>query len=145
MESQHKETKTRRTKMRRSVGLSIPMVLFMLYDFFPAQLPWTKQIMPWMAAISLLLTIPIQFGIGKTFLQGARSALRMKTANMFTLISIGTLVAFIYSIRHYAVFRYQTGSLLGLDGEKIIGIYFEVAGLLITFVTIGKYLEAKAK
>ena len=39
----------------------------------------------------------------------------------------------------------QTGSLIGLDGMKVPNIYFEVGALLIMFVTLGKFLEAKAK
>ena len=64
---------------------------------------------------------------------------------MYSLIAIGTGVAFLYSIYNYVLFIYQTGYWIGLDGMKIPNIYFEVAGLLVMFVTLGKYLEAKAK
>jgi len=64
---------------------------------------------------------------------------------MYSLIAIGTGVAFIFSLYNIIVFIYQTGSRIGLDGEKIPNIYFEVASLLIMFVALGKYLEAKAK
>ena len=69
----------------------------------------------------------------------------MKTSNMYTLISIGTGVAFLYSLFNYFLFFKETGSWIGLDGMMVPNIYFEVAGLLIMFVTLGKYLEAKAK
>ncbi len=125
--------------------LSMPLLFFMIYDLFPGILPRGKIIMPWMAIISLVLTLPIQFILGSDFYKWAWSALKMKSFNMYSLISIGTLVAFIYSIYNYIVFIYQTGSFLWLDGEKIPNMYFEVAALLIVFVTLWKLLEAKAK
>ena len=69
----------------------------------------------------------------------------MKTFNMFSLISIGTLVAYIYSLYSYFVYFSETGSIIGLSGMKIPNIYFEVAAFLVTFVALGKYFEAKAK
>ncbi|MEI7557414.1 MAG: hypothetical protein WCJ45_00740 [bacterium] len=121
------------------------MIAFMFYDFLPGLLPREKIIMPWTAMISLILTIPIVFIIGADFFKGAWSALKMKTFNMFSLISIGTGVAFLYSLYNLVLFFYQTGSISGLNGMKIPNIYFEVAGLLIMFVSLGKFLEAKAK
>ena len=140
-----KETRHWKQKFLRSAILSVPMIAFMFYDFFPALIPGEKLIMPWTAMISLILTIPILFGIGLDFFKGARSALKMRTFNMYSLIAIWTGVAFLYSLYNFILFAYQTGSWIGLDGMKIPNIYFEVAGLLVMFVTLGKYLEAKAK
>ena len=140
-----KETKYRWRRFSRSALLSLPMILFMLYDFLPGVLPWSKIVMPRMAIISLVLTIPILFIIGSEFFKWAWSALKMKTFNMYSLIAIGTGVAFIFSLYNLFLFVYQTGSRIGLDGEKIPNIYFEVASLLIMFVSLGKLLEAKAK
>ncbi len=145
IEKRKKETKHRSRKLLRSAMLSVPMIAFMFYDFLPGLLPREKIIMPWTAMISLILTIPIVFIIGADFFKGAWSALKMKTFNMFSLISIGTGVAFLYSLYNLVLFFYQTGSISGLNGMKIPNIYFEVAGLLIMFVSLGKFLEAKAK
>jgi len=145
MEKRIKETKHWSRKFLRSAILSIPMVAFMFYDFFPGLLPWEKIIMPRTAIISLILTVPILCIIGADFFKWARSALKMKTFNMFSLISIGTGVAFLYSLYNLLLFFYQTGSISGVNGMKIPNIYFEVAGLLIMFVSLGKFLEAKAK
>ena len=142
-EKRNKETKHWWKKFSISAMLSIPMIIFMLYDFFP--LPGAKIIMPWMAVISLVLTIPILFVIGADFFKWAWSAFKMKSFNMYSLIAIGTGVAFLYSLYNLLLFVYQTWSWIGLDGEKIPNIYFEVASLLIMFVALGKFLEAKAK
>jgi Cu+-exporting ATPase len=124
--------------------LSLPMVAFMVYDFVP-RLPLEKILMPYSAIISLILATPVLFIIGKEFFSGAWSALKMKTFNMFSLISIGTLVAYIYSLYSYFIYFNETGSIIGLNGMKIPNIYFEVAAFLVTFVALGKYFEAKAK
>ena len=145
MEKRIKETRHWKKKFLRSAILSIPMVAFMFYDFLPGILPREKIIMPWTAIISLLLTTPILFIIWADFFKWAWSALKMRTFNMFSLITIGTSVAFFYSLYNLLLFAYQTGSWIGLNAEKIPNIYFEVAGLLIMFVSLGKYLEAKAK
>lgn len=124
--------------------LSLPMLVFMVYDFVPWLL-FERAIMPYSAIISLFLTTLVLFFIGKEYFAGAWSALKMKTFNMFSLISIGTLVAYIYSIYSYIIYISETASVVGLQGMKIPNIYFEVAAFLVTFVTLGKYFEARAK
>ncbi len=140
-----KETKHWKMRFIASLILSLPMIIFMLYDFFPSIMPWGRIVMPRMAIISLVLTIPIQFVIWADFFKWARSAFKMKTFNMYSLIAIGTWVTFIYSLYNFILFIYQTWSWLWLDGEKIPNIYFEVSWLLIMFVILWKLLEAIAK
>ena len=124
--------------------LSLPMILFMVLDFvrFPQ---YEGFIMPYAAIISLILSTPIVFIIGQEFFSGAWSALRMKTANMYSLIAIGTFTAYAYSLYSYIVYFIQTGSLIGLNSMKISDIYFEVGAFLVVFISLGKYLEARAK
>lgn len=126
------------------VVLSLPMGIFMFYDFIP-RLPFEKIIMPYMGFISLILTTPVLFIFWKDFFSWAWSALKMKTFNMYSLISIWTLTAYIYSLYSYWNYIHETGTMFGLNGMKIPNIYFEVAAFLVTFVSIWKYLEAKAK
>ena len=124
--------------------LSLPMVLFMVLDFVRLR-QYEGIIMPYAAIISLILATPIIFIIGREFFSGAWSALRMKTANMYSLIAIGTFTAYVYSLYSYIVYFIQTGSLIGLNGMKISDIYFEVGAFLVVFISLGKYLEARAK
>jgi len=86
------------------------MVVFMIYDFIP-RLPLENIVMPYSAIISLILTTPVLYIIGKEFFSGAWSALKMKTFNIFSLISIGILVAYIYSIYSYFIYFNETGSI----------------------------------
>ncbi len=78
-----------------------------------------------------ILAAVIQFYIGWPFYRGAYYGLKNKSANMDTLITLGTSAAFFYSL----VFTYIS------EGQ----VFYETSALLITFVVLGKYLEARAK
>lgn len=138
------EIKGQFKKFLISFILSLPMLYFMLLDFFKF-LPGGAIVLPYIGIISLILTIPIQFGVGAGFYKGMWSALRMKTFNMDSLIAIGTSVAFFYSLINFIYYSVVNSSLIGLNGQKIPELYFETAAFLITFVILGKWLEAKTK
>ena len=127
-----------------SFGFSLPMLYFMLFDFF-SFFPGRALLLPYIGVISLILTIPVQFILGAGFYRGMWSSLKMKTFNMDSLIAIGTSTAFVYSLVQFLNYVVKTGSVIGLDGMKIPELYFETAAFLITFVLLGKWLEAKAK
>jgi cation transport ATPase len=67
-ERRKKEVQYRRNKCIRAVLLSIPMIIFMIYDFVIG-LPFANILMPISGAISFVLTIPVLFIIGKDFYQ----------------------------------------------------------------------------
>jgi len=127
-----------------SLILSLPMFYFMLLDFVK-NLPGATNLAPYVGVFSLLLTIPIQFAIGAGYYKGGWSALKMKTFNMDSLIAIGTSTAFFYSLINFAGYAAKNSSLIGIGGEKIPDLYFETAAFLITFVTLGKWLEIRTK
>lgn len=127
-----------------SLILSLPLLYFMMFDFVAGFLG-RALLLPYVGIISFVLTTPVQFIIGKGFYKGMWSALRMKTFNMDSLIAIGTSVAYFYSVVNYISYYLKTGSIIGVGGIKIPELYFETAAFLITFVTLGKWLEAKAK
>ena len=85
----------------------------------------------WAAWLQLALVIPVEFWAGRPFLVSAWKQARHRSANMDTLIALGTLAAFSYSLY----------SLLLGRGE----IYFETAGVIITFLLLGKYFEHRSK
>jgi Cu+-exporting ATPase len=98
--------------------LSFPMALFMVFDF--VRIPkYEVFIMPYMAIASLILATLVLFFTGRQYFSGAWSALRMKTTNMYSLIAIGTLTAYLYSIYSYVVYFIQTGSVIGVNGMKV--------------------------
>ena len=127
-----------------SLTLSVPMLYFMLFDFL-TNFPGRTFLLPYIGIVSLILTTPVQFIIGKGFYKGAWAALRMRTFNMDSLIAIGTSVAYFYSVVNYVSYYAKTSSLIGVGDAKIPELYFETAAFLITFVILGKWLETKAK
>lgn len=127
-----------------SLVLSLPMLYFMLIDFFPL-IPGGKPVLPYMGLISLILTLPVQFIVGAGFYKGMWSSLKMRMFNMDSLIAIGTSTAFFYSLWQYLSYAISNNSPFGLNGAKIPELYFETAAFLITFVILGKWLEAKTK
>ncbi len=88
--------------------------------------------LPYRLWILLVLSTPVQFYVGRIFYQGAWASLKNKSANMDSLIALGTSAAYFYSV--YVV-------LFNPMGDQ----YFEVSAVLITLVLLGKYLEALAK
>ncbi len=138
------EIRTYRRKFWQSFTLSLPMLYFMLLDFFP-WLPGGSVLPPYFGIVSLILSTPVQLWLGWGFYRGMWSALRMKTFNMDSLIAIGTTTAYLYSVVNYALYALQNATLIGQGGLKIPELYFETSAFLITFVILGKWLEAKAK
>lgn len=127
-----------------SLLLSLPLFYLMLLDFF-AFLPGAKLLPPYAAIISLILTTPIQFIIGRSFYQGFLSNLKMRSFGMDTLIALGTSVAYFYSFFNYFIYWQTNNSLIALNTAKVSGLYFETSAFLITFVLVGKFLEDQAK
>ncbi len=80
----------------------------------------------------LLLAAPVQFYSGRDFYVHAWKALKARTANMDTLIALGSSAAFFYSVGLLA---------FNLSGH----VYFETAAVIIVLILLGKYLEARAK
>ncbi len=92
--------------------------------------------------ILLFLTIPVQFWVGLQFFKGLTVLFRYKTADMNTLVIIGTLAAFAYSTI-VAVFSFFPGIFSKMGLEKII--YFDSSAIIITLILLGRFFEAKAK
>lgn len=86
----------------------------------------------------LAITIPIQFIIGFQFYESAWKALKNKNANMDVLVVLSTSAAFFYS--HYLTFAF-----LKTENSHPIQLYFETSAFIITFILLGKLLEAKTK
>lgn len=145
-ESKRCEAEIAHYRRRFFVGfiLSVPLLYFMLLEFFPV-LPFGEQIVSRMGFLSLLLAIPTQFILGWGFYKGMWSSLRMKTFNMDSLIAIGTSTAFVYSLYEFIRFVVVNGTVWAQMGSKIPDLYFEIGVFLITFVLFGKWLEARAK
>ena len=131
-----------RTKVRFALPVALAVFVLMIWDIitqiFPGlpELPIPMEVFN-MAAL-LVATIMV-FWVGSAFLLGVVRFIKYKAANMDTLIGIGTLTAYIYSA---AVTLFpQIITTLKLPEYT----YFDVTIVVIGFVILGKYLEARSK
>lgn len=89
--------------------------------------------------VQFLLATPVQFWAGWRFYRGMWAAARHGTADMNTLIAVGTSAAYLYSAAATFTPRWFTGG--GLHPT----VYYETASIIIVFILLGRYLEAQAK
>ena len=93
----------------------------------------------------LLLLIPILYVNRNYFIIGFKRILK-KSPNMDSLIALGSTAATLYGI--FAIYRIGYGlghNQINLVKKYLSNIYFESAGTILTLITLGKYLETKAK
>jgi Cu+-exporting ATPase len=89
--------------------------------------------------LQLLFQTPIQFWVGWQFYSGAWKSAKHKSADMNTLIAVGTSAAYLYSV--LAMIFPQLFSAQGLMAT----VYFDTAGAIIVLILLGRLLEARAK
>ncbi|MBM7839765.1 Cu+-exporting ATPase [Alkalihalobacillus xiaoxiensis] len=132
-----KEIKNQTGKFIFAAILTFPLLWTMVTHFeFTSFLYMPDLFMnPW---VQLALATPVQFIAGAQFYKGAYKALRSKSANMDVLISLGTTVAFFYSI--FLGYEWHVGGQVGMPE-----LYFEAAAVIITLVILGKLFEVRAK
>jgi Cu+-exporting ATPase len=89
--------------------------------------------------LQLIFQTPIQFWVGWQFYVGAWKTAKHKSADMNTLIAVGTSAAYFYSV--LATFFPWLFAAKGLVSE----VYFDTAGAIIVLILLGRLLEARAK
>jgi len=116
-------------RMMAPVNHGLQSVLPWLYTIDPAVLTWTL----------LALTLPVMFWAGRQFYRGAWSGALHGTADMNTLIAVGTGAAFLYSLVATVAPGIFTSA--GLPAN----VYYEAVVMIIALILLGKMLEARAK
>lgn len=131
-DSQREDEKARKLRAYRvevrkfwlGVILTLPLVVQMFF-----MMATGRMFLPnW---VSLILATPVQFYVGWRFYKGAYHSLRGGAANMDVLVSLGTSVAYVYSI------------VLTILGSR--EVYFDSSATVVTLIYLGKLLEARAK
>ncbi|BBY63199.1 heavy metal translocating P-type ATPase [Mycolicibacterium helvum] len=120
-------TEQLRPRLIGSAVLAVPVVALSMV------MPW--QFPGWLWLV-LVLTTPIVFWGGLPFHKAALNSARHGASTMDTLVSIGTLAAYLWSL--YAV-------VTGVAEHGHGHVYFEVAAAVTVFLLAGRYAEAKAK
>ena len=119
------EIRHKRNLLMLGIVLTVPVVILSM--FFMNRFPGEN-------ALLLVLTTPVWAIVGWEFHRGAIKTLRHGSANMDTLISVGSTAAYVMSV--VATFLPQVvGS----------GTFYDTAALIVTLIFLGKYLEVRAK
>jgi P-type Cu+ transporter len=93
----------------------------------------------WIKIALAVLTLPVVLWSGQQFYRGAWSGFRHRTADMNTLIGVGTGAAYLYSL----VATFAPGMLVGLG--RPADVYYEAVSAIIALILLGRLLEARAK
>ncbi len=140
--SSEDEEKLRRQKEVRDLQLKVIISLtlggLILWGSFPGLME-TAPVILRNFLTQLILAIPVQFWAGLMFYKATIPALRHRTANMDTLVALGTTVAFSYSA--FVTIFPSIVEGIGIKAEP----YFDVATIIIGLILLGRYFEAKAK
>ncbi|MEL5897667.1 heavy metal translocating P-type ATPase [Clostridium sporogenes] len=143
-ERKEKEIKLLWNKFIISAIFTVPLLIITMGHMFgePIGFRLPEFIDPMMnprnfAMIQLLLVLPVIIVGYKFFTVGFKALIR-RSPNMDSLIAIGTSAAFLYGI--FAIVQIYNGN---TDYAK--DLYFEAAGVILTLITLGKYLEAVTK
>ncbi|WP_394347921.1 heavy metal translocating P-type ATPase [Halorussus salinisoli] len=113
--------------------LSAPLIFFMLEHFLFDDLLGEALFGVPLGWVMFGLATPVQYFLGKEFYENSyKAVVKNKTANMDVLIALGSSTAYFYSV----------AVLLGLIAGSY---YFDTAALILVFITLGNYLEARSK
>ena len=131
-----RENEIKEMKFKLIIGGILSVFIFL--GSFPEWFPFMPKIFSnnW---ILLILTTPVQFWVGSQFYSGIRLLVRYRTADMNTLIAVGTLAAYFYSAAVTTFPLYLT------KGGLTPAIYFDTSAIIIVLVLLGKYFEVLMK
>ena len=139
-----KEVQEWRDRLKRSVAFAIPVFFIsMIFPMVPFTRPFARfRIIHGLYLgdlLSLVLTIPVQFWLSQKFYRNAWKSLKHGSATMDVLVVLGTTAAFIYSVGA------MTFALIDPNPDAEPSVFFDTSTMLITFVSLGRYLENLAK
>ncbi|MBX2947458.1 MAG: copper-translocating P-type ATPase [Cyclobacteriaceae bacterium] len=128
-EAQQKHYQEIKNRTIWSAVLSIPVVIIGMF------------FMDWKTGtyISMLLSAPVVFYFGRSFFVHAFKQAKFGKANMDTLVALSTGIAFLFSL--FNTFFPEFWHSRGIHAH----VYYEAAAVVITFITLGKLLEERAK
>jgi len=127
-----------------SAVLTLPLVVFAMLRHLPvAHRLFDPGVLAWGPWIELALATPVVVWGGWPFFIRATDSIRNRSLNMFTLIGLGVAVAYVYSaIATLLPFLFPPTF---RDGSGHVGVYFEAAATIVTFVLLGQVMELRAR
>jgi Cu+-exporting ATPase len=120
----------RRWQVSLTTGLALMALMYV---------PLPIDTMDWLMPVMFVVTTVVQFWAGAQFYTQAWAAARHRSTNMNTLVALGTLVAYGYST--FATLWPAQAQSWGLP----LHVYFETSLIIIALVSMGRWMEARAK
>ena len=125
-----------------ATALTIPIVILEMGRHF---VPWLHDLIPATASVwaQLLLATPVVLWAGWPFFVRGWASVRTRNLNMFTLIAMGTGIAWLFSLVATLAPGIFPTSFRSDDGT--VDVYFEAAAVITTLVLLGQVLELRAR
>jgi len=135
-EKVEREKQLKTLKRKLIIGGILSFIVFL--GSFPTWFPFVPEFLNnfW---VLFILTTPVQFWVGWQFFTGLKIVIKYRTADMNTLIAIGTLSAYLYSA---AVTIFPE---FFIRGGVLPQTYFDTSAIIIILILLGKYFEVLMK
>lgn len=133
-----KEKQRELNTLRNKVIVSLLLGGLILYGSFPILMNYAPSFLQ-NPLVQCLLATPVQFWAGWEFYRATLNSLKHRTANMDTLVAIGTSVAYGYSV--FVTFFPQIFKSIDIDPMP----FFDTSTLIIGLILLGRFFEARAK
>ena len=143
------EYRQQKARFLISLALTIPVAVLAMAGHLVPALEATMDF-PGRVWLELALTTPVMFWAGRGFYTGAWAAARHRSADMNTLVSLGTLSAYLYSLvvtlaPGWIAAGNGTGQQATHGMAMSGGVYYESAAIIVTLILMGRLLEARAR
>ena len=125
------------------LALTVPVILIAMTGMLPGPggpSGWAPRLSAW---VQLALATPVVLYCGRPFFERGWASFRNRSLNMFTLIAMGTGVAYVYSLAATLLPGVFPASLRG-DGGRV-GVYYETAAAITVLVLFGQVIELRAR
>ncbi|HET6912371.1 MAG TPA: heavy metal translocating P-type ATPase [Rhodanobacteraceae bacterium] len=141
-EGEDNELRVVRRKFWMAVVFAVPLLLVAMVPHFTGMQfdMTTARALRW---IEFALSLPLVLWLGLDYYRRGWLGVVHRSPNMYTLIGLGVLVAFVYSVIATVVPSLFPTNLR--DTHGMIGVYFEPAGVIVALVLLGEWLEVRAR
>jgi len=126
-----------------SAAFTLPVFVLGMAEMIPGDPLGSLLPHGWQNPLELALATPVVLWGGAPFFGRAWASVKQKSANMFTLVALGSGAAFLYSLFGTFLPGLFPAAFRSHHGE--VGVYFEAASVIITLVLLGQVLELRAR
>ncbi len=126
-----------------SLALTAPLLAMAMADMLPGMPVQHSMPSGWLPWLELLLATPVVLWGGRPFFERGWASVINRSTNMFTLIALGTGVAYLFSVIATVIPEAFPPSMRDMSGMP--PVYFEAAAAIVTLVLLGQVLELRAR